>query len=85
MFTVFVLVLAVAPVLFTSGLVLISSDLLGVGGPEPKPPRGTLAYGGEREVGFATIGCWREKRRFLPDNTACVTSSTRGNWCHGAF
>lgn len=71
---VFVLVFAVAPVLFAGGLVLVSSDLLGVGGPEPKPPQGTLAYGGEREVGTATIGCWREKRRFLPDNSACVSS-----------
>lgn len=70
------LVFVVAPILFVGGLVLISSDLLGVGGPEPKPPQGTLAYGGESEVGTATIGCWREKRRFLPDNAACVTSST---------
>ena len=59
MFAKFVFVFAVAPVLFAGGLVVVSSDLLGVGGPEPKPPGGTLSYGGEREVGTATIGCWR--------------------------
>lgn len=69
-----VLVYLVAPVLFGGALVLVSSGLLGVGGPEPEPPQGTLAYGGVREVGIATIGCWREKRRVLPDNSACVYS-----------
>jgi len=54
-----VLGLVVAPALFAGGLVLVSGDLLGVGGPEPKPPRGTLSYGGEWEVRTATIGCWR--------------------------
>ena len=70
------LVLVAAPVLFVAGIILVSSGLLGFGGPEPRPPQGTLAYGGESEVGSATIGCWREKRRLLPDNTACVSSMT---------
>ena len=70
------LVLLVAPILFVGGLILVSSGLLGVGGPEPRPPQGTLSYGEEREIGTATIGCWREKRRLLPDNAACISSMT---------
>jgi hypothetical protein len=69
-----VLVYLVAPVLFGVALALVNSGLLGVGGPEPKPPQGTLAYGGVREVGIATIGCWREKRRLLPDREVCIPS-----------
>lgn len=69
-----VLVYLVAPLLFGGALLLVSSGLLGVGGPEPKPPRGTLAYGGISEAaGIATIGCWREKRRLLPENEVCIT------------
>lgn len=44
------LAFVVAPVLFAGELVLVSSDLLGVGGPEPKPAEGDLILRG-REGG----------------------------------
>lgn len=76
-----ILVLLVAPLLFLGGAYLISSDLLGVGGPAPEPPEAVLLHEGRKvEPEWSTIGCWREKRPFLPDNEACVSSEagTRG-------
>jgi hypothetical protein len=76
-----ILVLLVAPLLFLGGAYLISSDLLGVGGPAPEPPEAVLLHEGRKvEPEWSIIGCWREKRPFLPDNEACVSSEagTRG-------
>ena len=68
------LVLLVAPVLFIVALSIFAADGLGIGGPPPEPPSGRLSYGQEERLGVSSIGCWREKRRLLPDNAACVSS-----------
>lgn len=70
-----VLALVVAPLLFLGGVYLISSDFLGVGGPDPEPPKAALLHEGRKvEPVWSIIGCWREKRRLLLDNEACVSS-----------
>jgi hypothetical protein len=69
------LVLVAAPLLFVGGVYLVASDLLGVGGPDPEPPKAVLSHEGRKvEPVLSAIGCWREKRRLLPDNEACVSS-----------
>lgn len=68
------LVFLVAPVLFVVALSIFSSDVLGIGGPSPEAPGGRLLYGREERLGVSSIGCWREKRRLLPDNAACVST-----------
>lgn len=70
-----ILVFLVAPVVFVAGVLVISLDLAGVGGPDPEPPEGALVYGDRRvEPDWTTIGCWREARPYLPDNEACISS-----------
>lgn len=69
------LVLVLAPIVFVVGMLLLGTDILGVGGPQPRPPAGALYHeGGRVEPEWTTIGCWREKRGLLPDNEACVLS-----------
>jgi hypothetical protein len=72
-----VLVLLVAPLLFLGGAYLISSGLLGVVGPAPEPPKAVIYHEGRKiEPAWSTIGCWREKRRLLPDKEACISSES---------
>ena len=69
------LVFVLAPLVFAAGVVFLGTGLLGVGGSYPEPPEGTLLYEGrEVEPVVTEIGCWREKRTYLPDNEACIPS-----------
>lgn len=70
-----VLALVVAPLLFAAIMLVAVGDILGVGAPPPEPPEAALVYEGRRvEPGWSTIGCWRERRTYLPDNRACESS-----------
>ncbi len=70
-----VLVLIIASPLFAlSILLVVNSGALGFGGSLPYPPKSTLEFGGREWTDPGFIGCWTEKRPWLPDRETCTES-----------
>lgn len=70
------LVLVGSPVLVVAGVLLVSSGILAFGGPIPHPPASTLTFEEQTVNKHGNIGCWTEKRPYLPDDETCITWST---------
>lgn len=70
------LALVGSPVLAVTGVLLFNTGLLGIGGPLPEPPGGTLEFRGQSQTDPGITGCWTEKHRWLPDRRTCTESES---------